>query len=76
MTKGELFERMTFVNDECEVLLFDDSYKEIIPIYDVLYDMDGQGNGRMIIYTSSLPPSTKSAPVVDENEGKSKDENL
>ena len=71
MTKGELFERMTFVNDECEVLLFDDSYKEIIPIYDVLYDMDGQGNGRMIIYTSSLPHPTKSASVVDENNEKS-----
>jgi len=52
MTKGELIQRMEFVSDECEVLFFDDSYKEIIPIYDVLYDMDGQGNGRMVIYTS------------------------
>ena len=53
MTKDELIQRMEFVSDECEVLFFDDSYKEIIPIFDVLYDMDGQGNGRMVIYTSS-----------------------
>jgi len=50
MTKGELIKRMEFVSDECDVLLFDDSYQEIIPISDILYDMDKDGNGRMIIY--------------------------
>lgn len=53
MTKGEIISRLKYVTDECEILVYDDNSKTIIPILDILYEMKEDGEGRMVIFLNT-----------------------
>ena len=51
MIKGELFSRMSFVSDDCLVLInFQDN---VAYIMDALYSIDKDGYGRITIYSKT-----------------------
>lgn len=41
---------MQYMTDDIEILVYDDSHKTDIPIYDVFYRIDNKGDWNLVIH--------------------------